>query len=157
VAVPLLIPKLYIPPVRPESVLRLRLIEHLNAGLRAACKLKFISAPVGFGKTTLLAERVRDCRPRLRVAWVSLDESDDNPGHFLAYAISALQTVEPDLVQSAVGTLQGDFTPDLDVHPPTEFALQRAFFYTNTLIALGKILNVAGASPNKSPSACMNI
>ena len=100
---PLLTPKLYIPPVRPESVLRPRLIEHLNAGLGR--KLTFISAPVGFGKTTLLAERVRDCRPRLRVAWVSLDESGDNPGHFLAYAISALQTIEPDLVQSAIGAL----------------------------------------------------
>ena len=51
---PLLKTKLYIPPVRPEMVLRPRLIAQLNAGLQR--KLTLISAPAGFGKTTLLSE-----------------------------------------------------------------------------------------------------
>jgi LuxR family maltose regulon positive regulatory protein len=69
-ATPLLKTRLYIPPVRSESVSRPRLIERLNAGLQR--KLTLISAPAGFGKTTLLSEWVASCgRP---VAWLSLDE-----------------------------------------------------------------------------------
>jgi LuxR family maltose regulon positive regulatory protein len=51
---PLLTTKLYIPPLRPELVSRPRLVERLNAGLHR--KLTLISAPAGFGKTTLLSE-----------------------------------------------------------------------------------------------------
>ena len=51
---PLLLTKLYIPPPRPELVPRPRLIERLNAGLDR--KLSIISAPAGYGKTTLLSE-----------------------------------------------------------------------------------------------------
>jgi len=54
-ATPLLTTKLYIPPGRPELAPRPRLIERLNAGLHR--KLTLISAPAGFGKTTLLSER----------------------------------------------------------------------------------------------------
>ena len=53
---PLLKTKLYIPPVRPELVSRPRLIERLNAGLLSRRKMTLISAPAGFGKTTLLNE-----------------------------------------------------------------------------------------------------
>jgi len=56
-ATPLLKTKLYIPSVRPELVSRPRLIERLNAGLHR--KLTLISAPAGFGKTTLLSETTR--------------------------------------------------------------------------------------------------
>ena len=55
-AVPLLKTKLYIPPVRPGLVSRPRLIEQLDEGLRTGRKLTLISAPAGFGKTTLLSE-----------------------------------------------------------------------------------------------------
>lgn len=92
----LLTTKLYIPPVRSELVPRPRLIERLNAGLHR--KLTLISAPAGFGKTTLLSEWIAGCgRP---VAWVSLDESDNDPARFLAYFVAALQT----LALSADGT-----------------------------------------------------
>jgi len=83
---PLLTTKLYISPVRPGLVSRPRLIERLNAGLRG--KLTLISAPAGFGKTTLLSEWVAGCgRP---VAWLSLAESAElsilSQGQFCAIA-----------------------------------------------------------------------
>ncbi len=82
--------KLYIPPPRPGVVLRPRLIERLNQFLHR--KLTLISAPAGFGKTTLVSEWVSSCgRP---VAWLSLDEADSDPVRFISYLISALQTIK---------------------------------------------------------------
>ena len=88
---PILATKLYIPPPRPKIVLRPRLIERLNEGLSASCKLTLISASAGFGKTTLVSEWVAGCgRP---VAWLSLDEGDNDPTRFLTYLVAALQTI----------------------------------------------------------------
>ncbi len=89
--VPILATKLYIPPPRPKVVLRPRLIERLNEGLSAGFKLTLISAPAGFGKTTLVSEWLAGCqRP---VAWLSLDEGDNDPTRFLTYLVAALQTL----------------------------------------------------------------
>ena len=60
---PLLTTKLYIPPPRPNAVIRPRLIERLNEGLRTGCKLALISAPAGFGKTTLVSEWIAALTP----------------------------------------------------------------------------------------------
>ena len=86
---PLLTTKLYIPPVRPDPstglrtrlVSRPRLLERLNAGLHR--KLTIISAPAGFGKTTLLSEWVASTKQS--VAWVSLDAGDNDQARFLGY------------------------------------------------------------------------
>jgi hypothetical protein len=81
--------KLYIPPPRSKLVLRSRLIERLNEGMQR--KLTLISAPAGFGKTTLVSEWIVGCkRP---VAWFSLDVGDNDPLRFLTYFVSALQTI----------------------------------------------------------------
>jgi LuxR family maltose regulon positive regulatory protein len=89
--VPLLTTKLHIPPPRLNLVERRRLIERLDESLRLGCKLSLVSAPAGFGKTTLLSEWVGAIeRP---VAWLSLDEGDNDPARFLAYLIAALQQV----------------------------------------------------------------
>ena len=78
---PILATKLYIPPLRPQVVLRHRLIERLNEGLYR--NLILISAPAGFGKTTLVSEWVEGIeRP---AAWLSLDEGDNDPTRFLTY------------------------------------------------------------------------
>ncbi len=130
---PLLMTKLYIPSVRPELVSRPRLIERLNAGLDR--KLTVISAPAGFGKTTLVSEWVSDFRFQIadfglettsasavrnrqsaidnRVAWVSLDEGDNDPAHFLAYFIAAIQTVYPDIGESLVADLHASQPPPI--------------------------------------------
>ena len=106
-ATPLLRTKLYIPPVRPEIVSRPRLIERLNEGLHR--RLTLISAPAGFGKTTLLSEWIH-CRGAvtapLQVAWLSLDEGDNDPTRFLAYFVAAIQTIHQDIGQSVIAALQ---------------------------------------------------
>ena len=108
-AAPLLTTKLYIPPVRPNIVRRPRLIKQMNDGLLGqrgdfARKLTLISAPAGFGKTTLASEWLAGCPQP--AAWLSLDESDNDPPRFLAYFIGALQTIEADIGQGALSALQ---------------------------------------------------
>ena len=105
---PILATKLYIPPLRKNVVSRPRLIERLNEGL---CRdqgfgpqLTLISAPAGFGKTTLVSEWVAGCDRR--VAWLSLDEGDSDPARFLTYLVAALQTVAPDIGEGVLRVLQ---------------------------------------------------
>lgn len=86
---PVLATKLYIPPLRPNFVFRPRLLKRLNDGLHR--KGTVISAPAGFGKTTLVSEWIAGCeRP---AAWLSLDEGDHDPKRFLVYFVAALQTL----------------------------------------------------------------
>ena len=104
---PILATKLYIPPPRANLVLRPRLIERLNEGLH--CSLTLIAAPAGFGKSTLLSAWI-DQRPRqdpkLRVAWLSLDEADNDPSQFLLYLAAALHSAEPSCGADAMAALQ---------------------------------------------------
>ena len=116
---PLLQTKLYIPPVRPELVSRPRLIERLNAGLDR--KLTLISAPAGFGKTTLLSEWVNQILdtpvPNIqhpKFAWLSLDKGDNDPTRFWVYFIAALQTIHEGIGETASKTLQSPQPPPLE-------------------------------------------
>src|SRR4030066_239640 len=107
--------KLYIPPPRPKVVLRPRLIERLNEGLSSGRKLTLISAPAGFGKTTLVSEWVAVCeRP---VAWLSLDEGDNDPIRFLTYLVAALQTIPPSLGAGLLGLLHSRQPPLIESIP----------------------------------------
>jgi LuxR family maltose regulon positive regulatory protein len=81
--------KLYVPRCRPNAVSRPRLRERLNEGTRR--ELTIVSAPAGFGKTTLLADWSQ--RSELPVAWISLDERDDDPVRFFVYLIAAIGTI----------------------------------------------------------------
>lgn len=94
--------KLYILPPRPGIVLRPRLTAQLDAGLHR--KLTLVSAPAGFGKTTLISEWVAG-QPR-PVAWLSLDGEESDPARFLTYLIAALQTVAPGAGAAALPALQ---------------------------------------------------
>jgi LuxR family maltose regulon positive regulatory protein len=99
--------KLFIPPPRPNVVLRPRLIEALNEGLQR--KLTLISAPAGFGKTTLISTWVTGIeRP---TAWLSLDAGDNDPARFLAYLVAALQTVTANVGDEVLGALQSSQPP----------------------------------------------
>src|SRR6266566_1629379 len=104
---PILATKLYIPRLRPNVVSRPRLIERLNEGLYR--KLTLISAPAGFGKTTLVSEWVLGCqRP---AAWLSLDEGDNDPTRFLTYLVAALQTLAATLGEGVLTILQSPQPP----------------------------------------------
>ena len=104
--------KLYIPPARPQLVPRPRLIERLNEGLLSGRKLTIISAPAGFGKTTLVSELVAGCeRP---IAWLSLDEGDSDPARFLTYLITALQTIAPGIGERVLSVLQSPQPPPIE-------------------------------------------
>jgi len=102
--------KLYIPPPRTKIVLRPRLTEQLNEGLER--KLTLISAPAGFGKTTLVSEWIAGCeRP---VVWFSLDEGDNDPSRFLTYLIAALQTIKAEIGAGLLGALQSPQPPSIE-------------------------------------------
>lgn len=104
---PVLATKLYIPPPRPKAVFRTHLIERLNAGLHR--KLTLISAPAGFGKTTLVSEWAVGCgRP---IAWLSLDAGDNDLTRFLTYLVVALQTIEPTAGEGVLRVLQSSQPP----------------------------------------------
>jgi LuxR family maltose regulon positive regulatory protein len=96
--------KLYIPTPRSKAVLRSRLIERLNEGLSAGCTLTLISAAAGFGKTTLVSAWIAGCgRP---VAWLSLDEGDNDPARFITYLVKALQTIKAGIGEGLLAVLQ---------------------------------------------------
>ena len=108
VPAPLLATKLYVPRSRRRLVPRPRLIERLDRGTES--KLTLVSAPAGFGKTTLLTEWLaagpaRPAGERL-VAWLSLDRADNDPASFWTYVIAALRTVESGVGESALAFLQ---------------------------------------------------
>lgn len=93
----LLLTKIYIPPARPNRVARPRLTERLNEALKK--RLTLISAPAGFGKSTVLSEWIPQSEQC--VTWLSLDAGDNDPTRFWSYLIAALQRVNPDLGRQA--------------------------------------------------------
>ena len=119
---PILATKLYIPPPRPNLVLRPRLIEKLNQGLQT--KMTLISAPAGFGKTTLVSEWAAGPWHRppgqvcdQKVAWLSLDKEDSDLSRFLTYLVAALQTIAANIGKGVLSFLQSSQLP------PTESIL----------------------------------
>jgi LuxR family maltose regulon positive regulatory protein len=108
---PLLLTKLFVPRPRSKIVLRPSLIERLDAGLAAGGTpaVALISAPAGFGKTTLVSEWLTGCDQK--VAWLSLDEGDSDPTRFLTYLVAALQTIVADLGERLQAALQSPQPP----------------------------------------------
>ena len=103
--------KLRPPPVRAGLIPRVRLDAMLEAGTRS--RLCLIDAPAGSGKTTLLAQWCLAGQASRRVAWVSLDESDDDPVRFWVYIIEAFRVVAPGFGEAPLGLLQGAGSADV--------------------------------------------
>ena len=110
---PLLLTKLFVPRPRANIVLRPRLVERLSGVMQN--KLTLISAPAGFGKTTLVSEWLANCGQK--IAWLSLDEGDNDPARFLTYLVAALQTIEAKIGKAVLGILESPQPP------PTESIL----------------------------------
>jgi LuxR family maltose regulon positive regulatory protein len=134
--------KFFVSTPRPNLLRRPRLTERLNEALRLGHKLTLVSAPAGFGKTTLLGFWIADLRFSIedtatlepdtkvehreseiknrksqianRVAWVSLDEGDNDPARFLAYLIGALQTLDAGIGEGMLNTLQSPQPPPIE-------------------------------------------
>jgi hypothetical protein len=108
--------KFYMPRPRRGLVSRPRLSERLDRG--TASKLMLVSAPAGFGKTTLLTEWLAagpgaPADERL-AAWLSLDRGDNDPASFWAYVIAALRTVAAGIGESALALLQAPQPPPVE-------------------------------------------
>jgi LuxR family maltose regulon positive regulatory protein len=108
-ASPLVETKLFTPKLRRSLVARPRLSGRLSRG--AESRLTLISAPAGFGKTTLLAEWLAGTRTERSVAWLSLEESDRQPVSYWTYLITALQAAVPGVGTSALQLLQSAQPP----------------------------------------------
>ncbi len=105
VPTPVLATKLFAPVRRPQLVARPRILERLDSSLGESHRLTLVSAPAGFGKTTVLGDWVAHLggrRPSPRVAWLSLDEGDDDPARFLTHLAAAFAGVGLDVGSLAV-------------------------------------------------------
>src|SRR4051794_30140333 len=95
--------KLHPPQPRPDAVARPRLLDALCQGLTGH-RLTLVSAPAGYGKTTLLAA-LPQTLPDVPVAWLALDPDDDDPARFLAGLIATLRRLEPSCGETTVALL----------------------------------------------------
>jgi len=102
---PLLAVKQQVPPVRDGAVVRGRLVEQVAS---ARTRLVVVVAPAGWGKTSLLSAWARDGGDTQRVAWVSLDESDDEPRRFWRYVLTALSELGDDLSTAPLEALAAE-------------------------------------------------
>ncbi len=104
--------KLFVPPLRPNLVPRPRLINRLNEGLQPGHKLTLVSAPAGFGKTTLLSHWVN--QSRTPSCWYSLDEKDNDLGRFMSYIVASLQSIDIEVDELILTLLQSQQTSKIE-------------------------------------------
>ncbi len=102
--------KLFMPPLREGMISRLRLIEQINNGIKK--KVVFVSAPAGFGKSSLMVEWV--AQTKMPVAWVSLDKSENDPINFLSYLVSGVQSIYQNLGDTILGSLKSPISPSIE-------------------------------------------
>ena len=90
---PILATKLFAPARRQQLVERPRVVERLGFSIDASHRLTLVSAPAGFGKTTLLSEWLTDLdqqQSHMRLGWLSLDDGDNDSARFMAHLVAAL-------------------------------------------------------------------
>lgn len=108
--------KFFRPALRPSTITRQHLIDRLNGALGEGApgfvaRLTLVSAPAGFGKTTLVSAWLAQLAPRVATAWLSLEDDDNDPVRFLVYLLAALQTAVVGLGQAAFVSLQSPQPP----------------------------------------------
>ncbi|GAA5529071.1 LuxR C-terminal-related transcriptional regulator [Herpetosiphon gulosus] len=107
---PILTTKFYIPVPRFNGVVRSQLLERLKE--RHDRRLTVVSAPAGFGKTMLVSQWIASCKQP--VAWLTLDQNDNDLARFLAYVVAALQTIEPAFGLEIIQRLQAPELPSTE-------------------------------------------
>ncbi len=108
VSTPVLATKLFAPTPRRQLVARSRIAERLDTTLDAGHRMTLVSAPAGFGKTTLLGDWLSDHDQRLanaRVGWLSLDDGDNDLTRFMTHLVAALQAAELDVDAAVLESL----------------------------------------------------
>lgn len=99
----LLATKFFVPPLQANLVHRQRLLDRLDESLRDKKRLILISTPAGYGKTTLLSAWIQ--KSNYPVAWLSLDDADNDPVKFMTYLIFGLREIKP-----GIGAALEDFS-----------------------------------------------
>jgi LuxR family maltose regulon positive regulatory protein len=113
VSTPVLATKLFAPARRPHSVARPRLVEQLDTTLGARHRLTLVSAPAGFGKTTVLSDwlaHLDQHQSQTRVGWLSLDDGDNDLTRLLTHVVAALQGIGLDVDTAVVESLHSAST-----------------------------------------------
>ena len=100
--------KLHIPSPGKNLVHRSILFDKLNVGLSR--KLILISAPAGFGKTTLLSDWIN--QHKIPAVWFSIDSNDNDPADFLSYVIAGIRGINKEIGQVALKLLRSPKQPD---------------------------------------------
>ncbi len=111
---PFLETKFHIPPWQANHIHRGQLIEKLQKGLLEQRKLTLVSAPAGYGKTTLIIEWLRVIEPDYKIAWLSLNENDNHPARFLSYWIASLHYIDPSFLAVAQGLTEITTPPHVE-------------------------------------------
>ncbi len=106
----MLLTKLHIPPAGSNIVHRLELFEKLNTGLSR--KLILVSAPAGFGKTTVVSDWID--QKKIPAVWFSLDNSDNDPVEFLSYIISGIQSINKEFGLNALKLINSPNKPSVE-------------------------------------------
>lgn len=112
---PLLETKITLPPRRGVEITRSALLHQLTRGLEQQRKLSLISAPAGYGKTTLISSWLNELTPGRASAWYSLEESDNDLARFLSYLTAAVRKALPDLANDTAQILAESNNPNLSL------------------------------------------
>ncbi|MBN1680190.1 MAG: tetratricopeptide repeat protein [Anaerolineae bacterium] len=107
----LLTTKLFIPPLRPNWVHRPHLVDRMEDGITLGHRFILISAPAGFGKSTLISEWIHTTKRS--AAWLSLDEGDNDPGQCIRYLIAALHQIDSSIGQAILPLLTSPQVPPI--------------------------------------------
>jgi LuxR family maltose regulon positive regulatory protein len=116
--------KIQIPPLPPQTVHRTRLLEELDRGLLPNIRVTLLSAPAGYGKTTLLSDWLQ--RRDLAAAWLSISEGDNDAARFMSYLIAAAGMADDN----------SPHAPDLDIPTTLEGQASAEDFKYRLLVPL---------------------